>query len=66
MMVVMKKACDPWEIQSEGILLARSLMPAVVRKLGQLLKQEGVSDDVKVKVANTLARIAETDRSRIV
>lgn len=41
-------------------------MPTVVRKLGELLKKEGVSDDVKVKAANTLARISETDRLKMV
>jgi hypothetical protein len=65
-MLRIKKVQEPWEIEYEGVLLARSLMPTVVRKLGELLKREGVSDDVRVKAANTLARIAETDRSKLV
>jgi hypothetical protein len=65
-MLTIKKERGPWEIQYEGILLARTLLPTVVRKLGELLNGDGVSNDVKVKAANTLARIAETDRSKVV
>jgi hypothetical protein len=65
-MLRIKGVREPWEIEYEGVLLARSLMPTVVRKLGELLKKDSTSDDVKVKAANTLARIAETDRSKLV